>query len=341
MWETSSKTIFQYVIMHYWIARAILTSRCYFAAMGGVALCMSSVVSGAAVSNAELANAELPAAIYTDPPADPAHPASGKGVQFQSHGVLINAQIYRPAGEGAHPTVVLLHGLPGNEQNLDLAQAMRRSGWTVISFHYRGSWGSGGTYSLKNGIEDTRALLALLSEPATARSWGVDSSRIVLVGHSYGGYVAARAAVDAPALLGVVLIAPWDISFDRRAWAPLTPARRLSVGLAAFDDVDGRLTGATAASLIDEVMHEGAQFDLSKLAARLAGRKLLIVTATRDDDDDKAIGLLSSLEHEHAEHVTAEIMDTDHGFNDHRIALQAAVVRWLTSLTGASMSGAR
>ena len=123
--KTSIQTNFQYIIMHYWIARAILTSRCYFAAMGAAALCLSSVVSGAAIANAERANAELPPAIYTDPPADPVHPASGKGVQFQSHGVLINAQIYRPPGEGAHPTAVLLHGLPGNEQNLDLAQVMR------------------------------------------------------------------------------------------------------------------------------------------------------------------------------------------------------------------------
>jgi len=65
--------------------------------------------------------------------------------------------------------------------------------------------------------------------------------------------------------------------------------------------VDGRLTGATARSLTDEVMREGAQFDLSKLGAQLPGRKLLIVTATRDDDDDKAMGLLVALEHERAE----------------------------------------
>ena len=71
------------------------------------------------------------------------------------------------------------------------------------------------------------------------------------------------------------------------------------------------------------------------------GAVALCLSSVVSDDDDKAIGLLSALEHEHAEHVTAEVMDTDHGFNDHRIALQAAVVRWLTSLTGAPMSGAR
>jgi uncharacterized protein len=297
--------------------------RCFLCLWAATLFIGSDAARGAVPSPA------LPPAIYTDPPVDSEYPASGKGVQFKSHGALINAQVYRPPGQGAHPTVLLLHGLPGNEQNLDLAQAIRRAGWTVITFHYRGSWGSGGTYTLDGGIADTKALLTLLARPEAANAWGVDPSRIVLVGHSYGGYVAARVATDAPELIGVALIAPWDISFDERAWAPLTQARRLAVGLATFDDVDGRLSGATARSLILEVMRKGSQFDLTKLAPRLVNRPLLIVTATRDDEDDKAMGLLAALGHEHAAQVTAEVMDTDHGFNDHRIALQAAVLRWL------------
>jgi uncharacterized protein len=294
-----------------------------------VALGMTHLVASAAAPDAQ-----LPAAIYTDPPPDPEYPAVGEGIQFQSNGALINAQLYRPAGGGAHPTIVLLHGLPGNEQNLDLAQTIRRAGWTVITFHYRGSWGSGGGYSLQGGVNDATALLALLQQPASARAWGVDSSRIVLVGHSYGGYVAARAAMNAPEALAIALIAPWDPAFDARAWALLPAGRRQAVGAASFNDVDGRLSGATARSLTTEVLRQGKNFDLSKLAASLAGRTLLIITATRDDDDDKALGLLPALRQERAEHLTVQTMDTDHGFNDHRIALQAAVLRWLASLPG-------
>jgi pimeloyl-ACP methyl ester carboxylesterase len=282
------------------------------------------------------AEPDLPAAIYTDPPYDPAHPASGQGIQFQSHGALINAQLYQPPGPGAHPTVILLHGLPGNEQNLDLAQAIRRAGWTVLTFHYRGSWGSGGKYRLVNGVDDTQALLALLDQPEKAAAWGVDPSRIVLIGHSYGGYVAARVASDAPKLLGVGLLAPWDVSFDERTWVQLPPARRRSVGVAAFFDVDGRLSGANARSIFDEVMKEGTRLDLTQCAPGLIGRNLLIVTATRDDEGDKATDLLAGLREAHSQHLTAELMDTDHGFNDHRIALESVVLRWLVGLAPAS-----
>jgi uncharacterized protein len=276
----------------------------------------------------------LPTALYTDPPLDPTHPASGQGIQFQSHGATLNGQLYRPPGDGVHPTVVLLHGLPGNEQNLDLAQSMRRAGWTVLTFHYRGSWGSGGRYSLQGGIADAQALLDLLARPASAQAWGVDSSRIVLVGHSYGGYVAARATADNPWVLGAVLLAPWDISFDTRAWAALPPVRRKELALAEFKDAEGRLTGANSASLLAEVMRDGAQFDLTNLAHALAIRHILLVTAERDDDDDKAIGLLPALTQMHAEHLTAKTIATDHSFNDHRIALQVEIIRWLAALPG-------
>jgi uncharacterized protein len=88
-----------------------------------------------------------PAAIFTDPAPDKAFPARSEVLHIPSGAVLINGLAYIAQGAGAHPAVILLHGLPGNEKNLDLAQAMRRAGWTVVTFNYRGSWGSPGVYS--------------------------------------------------------------------------------------------------------------------------------------------------------------------------------------------------
>src|ERR1700733_10721612 len=81
----------------------------------------------------------VPTSIFTDPPADKAHPAAMQVLHIPSHGVNINGLIYSPAGAGPHPTLVICHGLPGNEKNLDLAQAVRRAGWNAVTFNYRGS----------------------------------------------------------------------------------------------------------------------------------------------------------------------------------------------------------
>src|SRR5580698_5490982 len=109
-----------------------------------------------------------------------ANAASMQSFQLPSHGVLLNAFVYVAAGPGPHPAVVLLHGFPGNERNLDLAQEIRRAGWDVLYFDYRGSWGSPGDFSFSHGIEDTSAAVDYLRQPATAKMLRLDPSRIVL-----------------------------------------------------------------------------------------------------------------------------------------------------------------
>lgn len=74
-------------------------------------------------------------------------------------GALLNAFAYVAASAGPHPTVILLHGFPRNEHNLDLAQTIRRAGWNVIYFD-RGSWGSPGDFSFTHSIEDTQSVVA-------------------------------------------------------------------------------------------------------------------------------------------------------------------------------------
>ena len=81
--------------------------------------------------------ATVPSAIYTDPPHDAKFPASTAVLHIPTHGVAINGLAYLPSAPGAHPVLVICHGLPGNEKNLDLAQAVRRAGWVAATDH---SW---------------------------------------------------------------------------------------------------------------------------------------------------------------------------------------------------------
>src|SRR3984957_9664900 len=126
----------------------------------------------------------VPPAIFTDPPADKAHPAAMTVIRIPTHGVLINGVVYQPTGAGPHPTIVICHGLPGNEKNLDLAQALRRAGWNAVTFNYRGSWCSPGKFRFTQNLEDASAVLAYLRDPANATKLGVDTKRMVLAGHS-------------------------------------------------------------------------------------------------------------------------------------------------------------
>ena len=131
------------------------------------------------------------------------YPASMQSFQIPSHGSELNAFVYVAAGAGPHPAVVLLHGFPGNERNLDLAQDIRRAGWDVLYFDYRGSWGSAGDFSFAHGIEDTAAAVDYLRSPTMARILRLDPSRIVLIGHSLGGFMAVQDAAADSGIIGV------------------------------------------------------------------------------------------------------------------------------------------
>lgn len=70
-----------------------------------------------ATLNATAASAQsVPPAIFTDPPADAAHPAKMTVLHIPTHGLQINGIVYQPSGAGLHPTLVICHGLPGNEK---------------------------------------------------------------------------------------------------------------------------------------------------------------------------------------------------------------------------------
>src|SRR5271169_4001565 len=162
----------------------------------------------------------VPAAIASDPAPDKENPAAMETVQVPSHGLLLNGIVYVAAGAGSHPIAVLLHGFPGNEKNLDLAQTIRRAGWDVLYFNYRGSWGSPGDFSFTHSTEDVASALAYLRDPANAAKLRADPKRIVLIGHSMGGFMTGYGAAHDPAVLGAGIISGADFGAGNLAAHP-------------------------------------------------------------------------------------------------------------------------
>lgn len=274
--------------------------------------------------------AQTAPAVIVDPAPDAARPAGMQAFLIPSHGAGMNAVLYTAAGGGPHPTLLLLHGLPGNEQNLDLAQAARRAGWNVLTFHYRGSWGSGGSYSFRHCAEDAAVAVAYLRNPANVARYGIDPARIAVAGHSLGGIVAARTVADDAKLLGAFLIDPADIAAIGRAFA--VPAVRT-----AFQEGELRgdlppLAGTSVETLMDETAHAGTPLDLVATAPALAGRPLVIVGATRGIGQFGA-ALARAATAAGARQMQALSWQTDHSFSDRRIALADLLVRWLGTLT--------
>ena len=81
---------------------------------------------------------------------------------------------------------------------------------------------------------------------------------------------------------------------------------------------------------------DGAKWSLAKPAPGLARVRTLVVVGSRDSDDCKALTLLPALRQHGAKALRAETIESDHSFNDKRIALQGVVLDWLAGLPGAA-----
>jgi pimeloyl-ACP methyl ester carboxylesterase len=256
-----------------------------------------------------------------DPPRDAVFPAHNQQLLIPSHGVGLNALLFVAAGKGPHRTVILMHGLPGNERNLDLAQAMRRAGWDVLTFTYRGAWGSPGDFSIAHSMEDTQAALDF-ARSADGAKLGIDPRHIVLAGHSMGGATALMTASHNKGLDGLVLMDAANVADEAGI-----PRERLVAGL---DDFGNALHGASPESVADEMLTQGKRWDSVEAASRLAGLPVLSVTA-RYSFAPQNRPVTAALRRAGAR-VTAIEMNSDHPFADHRIALAQAVIGWLNRL---------
>jgi len=281
------------------------------------------IATAAAIGSSSLPAQALPRAIYTDPPHDTDHPARMEVLHIPSGGVKINGVAYLASGVGVHPTFVLFHGLPGNEKNLDLAQAVRRAGWNAVTVNYRGSWGSPGEFRFGNTLEDADAVLAFLRDSANARNLGVDTSRLVIAGHSMGGWVAALTAAHDRALLGAILISTSDEG-------NVGTATRAEVVQGMADNMEA-LAEVTAESMADDKLGGAPKWRLVDAVPGLARLPLLVVSS---DDGGAAYSdwLVKLVRAKGNARVKTVHHQTDHSYSDKRIALQGSVVEWLERL---------
>lgn len=267
--------------------------------------------------------APLPA-MLVDPPHDTQNPARMEVLHIPSGGVEINGVAYLAAGAGKHPTLVIAHGWPGNEKNLDLAQAVRRAGWNAVTFNYRGSWGSPGEFHFRQVPEDAAAVINFLREPEVAAKYGIDPARIALAGHSMGGWATTQVASNDPALMGAVLISAADMA--RLGSLPRAQAIQAASG-------NAETLNTTPEKMADELAADVKTMTLARTAAGLA--KIPVLVLSSDDGLAAGTDALAAAVREAGGKVEMAHEATDHSWSDRRIKLAVLVIDWLEALPGA------
>ena len=270
--------------------------------------------------------AKMPQAVIADPAPDAKFPARMEVIHVPTGGIAVNGIALVPSGPGPHPTFVLFHGLPGNEKNLDLAQAVRRAGWVVVTINYRGSWGSPGSYRFEQNLEDARATLAFIRDAATAEKLGVDTQRIVVGGHSMGGWVTLHIAAADTGLLGAVTISAGDLGA-----LGLSAQHDRAAAVARMKDNMESLADVTPETMTDELVAHANEWSFDSLAPKLTGTRLLVLYSADFVQADSE-NLIAKVASAGGKRLDSAYVATDHSWSDRRLQLQALVIDWLESL---------
>jgi len=221
--------------------------------------------------------------------------------------------LYLARGGEPKPTVVLLHGCPGIEQNLDLAAALRDRGWNVLAFHYRGCWGSAGRYDLRTITRDIAAAVDYLS---AGEHSSVDAGRLAVVGHSLGGWAAVLAAAG-----------------DRRLRAVAACGAPTSLAAAELSDAEihqefTRFLTADPGEFASQRDEVGARQRPLDVVGSIAPRPLLVVHGEDDEWVPAAQGR-ALYERAGQPRCYVEIDGANHAFSWHREHFVKSIADWL------------
>lgn len=200
----------------------------------------------------------------------------------------------------------------------------------MLTLHYRGSWGSPGKFSIAHVLEDADAAMEFVRRDAIAEKFGIDTRRIVIGGHSMGGFASAAHARTDEHLLGLVLLDAWNVGATGDQFSKVSGADRAAMAAKRFDDLGNALQGATASSTADELVEHRADWNFRSWAKDLTRRPLLVIGASKAGGEENR--RLAESVARAGGHVTAVTLTSDHAFQDHRIALAAEVVNWLQRL---------
>ncbi|MCB0461153.1 MAG: alpha/beta fold hydrolase [Flavobacteriaceae bacterium] len=212
-------------------------------------------------------------------------------------------------GNEKKETVILLHGLPGHERNLDIAQELRRNGKNVIFFNYRGAWGSQGDFLYTQCIEDVGKILDFLSKPENAETYKIKPDAFVLFGHSMGGGIALLAGANDSRVQKIAVYSPYLL--EGAAEESLNGAKSYFESLFMLN--------INFPEFKKDILSSKDQLKVLNFKQGLSQKHLLIL-----DENERNKHWIDQLDN-----VEFILMETDHSFSDRRLELTDRVIKWI------------
>jgi len=270
-------------------------------------------------SSAQVPKALNDTIVLRDISIDKLVPAKMIELKIPSAGNQLQGFMYQATGSQPHPTIFLLHGFPGNERNLDLAQFLRARGWNVVYFNYRGAWGNPGQFSFKHCIEDVVNAVHYIEKEKVKLN--VDIDNIILFGHSMGGWVTLKSVQRLPEIKKVFALSTWDIASTFKNIQ--NESELVAHPLDDFNNVF--VLNTPYKNLFTPVIKDRSFYNIEYDAKLLATKKIFILDEHQGNEH-----IVNAIKKEPNCNVEYSVWETDHSFTNKRVSLMKKVLEFIT-----------
>lgn len=263
-------------------------------------------------------------------------------ISIDRQGVLLRGKFYAAPGEGPFVTVILLHGIRGNELDvLGLGQKLSEAAINAITFNYAGTHKSEGRFSFEYTLQDIRAAYEFLHQSENIAKFKIDTTNICLGGYSYGGGMAMTYAANHPEITAVFSIAGADHGETMREYirdpeyAEMLDNmfERLKVPTGPIRFAEGAMPKEVAAKGIEAL--EPA-LDLRKSAPLLAKKDILLIGGWDDNlgrIESNALPVYRALKEANAQDVKIVAFQDNHAFRSVRTELANVIIEWIQTVS--------
>ncbi len=256
-------------------------------------------------------------------------------IDLRSSGVKLDAKFYLANKTDKVPTVILLHGFPGNQSSpLGLAEKLNAAGLNILVFNYQGSYLSEGNFSFDNCIENVSAAFNFLTEPGNQVRFNIDTSKILVCGYSFGGTIAIESAIYSDKIRNVISIGNDDHSVSlKKVAADSTYRKGYTQFIAQSFGPEGPFRGDLKVQM-ELYLQNIDRYDLVKNAEKLKTKKILLIVGWQDKTsllEVNTLPLYRKLQQLNAENISIKGFESDHRFNNVIDDLTNAIVDWIKS----------
>lgn len=259
-------------------------------------------------------------------------------ITFNSEGSKIHGIFYPANINKLAPTLILLHGSPGNDKEpLGLGTKMMQEGINALAFNYRGTWASEGFFSPKNSLQDVNSAAAFLLSPNTINEFSIDTTNLFIAGYSYGGNIALMGSLNNPSLKKVISIGGADLSEIARLIKNDESFRKYFENTIEERRLNSEMVRSQSGkAMAEELLSAMDEFDFVKRAKELAQKDILLIGGWLDKQstlEGHILPLYRALQENKAENIEIEMFNDNHSFKNVREALAKKIISWIKKET--------